>query len=425
MILVKENFDVIIAGSKKSKVLWVTILWITFFIILTAHILFYILKNKYLITSGICLYVVVFTLVFLLVKSIIKVFKMKINITNLKIVICSVVIILSIVEMIFILSGYKSTYQEKRDKYFYISHYTPDNDTWFHIWENDHNLETSEYSYERYINSLGLSDVEHSVNKENSEFRIIALGDSFTEGDGTHQDSTWLKFLERELNKQDFNKELVFINAGVCGSDPFFEYVLLKDKLLKYKPDLVILMINHSDVFEVILRGGMERFQPDGTIKFNKALWFEPLYAMSHISRPFFNAFGYDEFLIGKWENSEKPEIAEKQIFESVRDFQKLSEKHGFRLLLVINPFKYEFERGESCMHSIIDEIDEKLSVDYINLLEYFQNVKGIGKDNYLTMYWEIDGHNNSNGYEVIAEGVLWKFEQSHILDSLIFNPAK
>ena len=421
MVLQQNNYITKKADKNRNKGFGYLILWILFSLLLITHVAFFVLTKKYLITSGICLYILVGILVFLIIKSIIKVFKIKINTNKLKIVICSVVIILSIVEIVFILYGYKSTYLEKRDKYYFVSHYTPDDNTWFHVWKKDHQLETSEYSFFRHVNSLGLSDEEHKVEKAKEEFRILGLGDSFTEGDGAHSDSTWLKFLERELMQQELNKELVFINAGVCGSDPFYEYVLLKEKLLKYKPDLVILMINHSDVFEVIIRGDMNRFNPDGTIKYNEPPWFEPIYATSHISRLIFNALGYDDFLIGEWGDSDKPQIAEKQIVECIRNFQELSKEQGFRFLLVIIPFKYEFERGESCMQSVIIDIDKKLIVDYINLLNYFHTIKGIGKDNYLNMYWEIDGHNNAIGYQAIADGILWKLEQSEMLDSLRF----
>jgi hypothetical protein len=46
--------------------------------------------------------------------------------------------------------------------------------------------------------------------------------------------------------------------AGVAGSDPFYEYRLLVDKLLACQPDLVMTVVNVSDVIDVIVRGGKD-----------------------------------------------------------------------------------------------------------------------------------------------------------------------
>jgi hypothetical protein len=57
-----------------------------------------------------------------------------------------------------------------------------------------------EFHYMHTYNSLGLRDKEFSETRKPNEYRIMGIGDSFTEGVGTAQDSTWLKQLEYHLN---------------------------------------------------------------------------------------------------------------------------------------------------------------------------------------------------------------------------------
>ena len=69
---------------------------------------------------------------------------------------------------------------------------------------------------------------------------FVALGDSFTEGDGTPADSTWPKLLEKRLNAAHPSANITTLTGGIGGADPPFEYILLKEKLLTYQPDLVV-----------------------------------------------------------------------------------------------------------------------------------------------------------------------------------------
>lgn len=85
----------------------------------------------------------------------------------------------------------------------------------------------------------------------------MCLGDSFTECMGSTGDSTFEHLLAWG------NDSLEVMNCGMAGSDPFFEYKLFEDKLLKYKPDDVFVFVNVSDIFDVMTRGGFERFRTD------------------------------------------------------------------------------------------------------------------------------------------------------------------
>ncbi|MCO5247754.1 MAG: hypothetical protein M9887_02225 [Chitinophagales bacterium] len=49
------------------------------------------------------------------------------------------------------------------------------------------------------------------------------------------------------LNKKYKNIEV--LNAGKRGSDPFFNFKLLEDKLIEYQPDMVIQSFTANDYY--------------------------------------------------------------------------------------------------------------------------------------------------------------------------------
>ena len=118
-----------------------------------------------------------------------------------------------------------------------------------------------EYRYPRIINSWGVSDKEWDLDIAEGKIRILYIGDSFTQGDGAPADSTYPVFLEPLLLKDSLNVEVM--NAGVCGSDPYFELNLFKYKLAPFNPDVLIFSISRPDFTQdIAVRGGLERFDP-------------------------------------------------------------------------------------------------------------------------------------------------------------------
>ena len=67
-----------------------------------------------------------------------------------------------------------------------------------------------DFTYKKKYNSFGLRDVELDTAVLNRKEVVVILGDSFTEGNGTPQDSTMPALLEQKLNASD---------AGRCDRD--------------------------------------------------------------------------------------------------------------------------------------------------------------------------------------------------------------
>ncbi len=412
----------IILRRKKATPPKKVILWGIILVCIVIHASFYFLTGFYLISSGLCLYIILSLIVYILILFFLRIFKKaEKKIREIQLTIITITICLCLVELVLILIGFKTTFLESKNKFYYASPYSEDKDNdWFHIWSNEHDLKTNEYTFHRTINSENLSDKEHPVDKNVNEFRIIGLGDSFTEGDGADADSTWLKFLERSLSKYPIKKQLTYINAGVCGSDPFFEFVLLKERLLKYKPDVVLLAVNNSDIYDILIRGGMERFRPDGTIKYNNAPWWEPIYACSRIARLFFHALGYNKLFV---KNNDCRLIKSKEkIIETLELFKILAKENKFDLIIIFHPDKTDVLLKQLKLNDVYQKLFCEKQLSIFNMLDYFATHEKIDSSNYAQYYWVKDGHHNAKGYAAFARGVEWKLKEMGIMDSLMIK---
>jgi lysophospholipase L1-like esterase len=90
------------------------------------------------------------------------------------------------------------------------------------------------------MNSQGFRDKERNYEKGKDVFRILVLGDSFTEALQVRLEQTFPYILEEKLNSA-INKRFEVINLGISGFGTAQEYLTLKHYGLKYQPDFVIL----------------------------------------------------------------------------------------------------------------------------------------------------------------------------------------
>jgi len=157
--------------------------------------------------------------------------------------------------------------EENRGRF--IEPYAINEDSWYFVRKVNSigSYHQPEFNYEIRTNSLGFRDIEHPLAKATGECRILAIGDSFTEGQGAPFDQTWLSVLGRNLNRPESTHQFTMMVGGVAASDPFYAYRILVDKLLAYQPDLVMMAVHRNDVIDAIIRGGEERFLPNGRVK--------------------------------------------------------------------------------------------------------------------------------------------------------------
>lgn len=93
------------------------------------------------------------------------------------------------------------------------------------------------------LNSKGLRSPEYDYARQPGTFRVLFLGDSFTEGYDVEAEDLFTTIIEKELHSQlgsESNVEV--INAGTGGYSTDQEYLFYKTEGYRYEPDVVVLM---------------------------------------------------------------------------------------------------------------------------------------------------------------------------------------
>lgn len=103
-------------------------------------------------------------------------------------------------------------------------------------------------------NSDGLiGGTDYVINKPERVFRIVAIGDSFTEGPFVKAEFTYPKLLEKMLNATSSCPGIdryEVLNLGVGGYDIEYAAHRLETKGLKYEPNLVLWLLKDDDFIE-------------------------------------------------------------------------------------------------------------------------------------------------------------------------------
>lgn len=95
-------------------------------------------------------------------------------------------------------------------------------------------------------NSHGFRDRERAYEKPPQRQRVVLLGDSFLEALQVPFEHSLPYLLEEALRQRGFDVEV--LNLGISGYGTAREYLLLREKGLRYQPDLVVLFFTGNDV---------------------------------------------------------------------------------------------------------------------------------------------------------------------------------
>lgn len=402
----------VISFGEKFKIQKVTSSKIVFFLFLLAAFIFGLISiihivviDKFFLYTGLLLQLSIFFL-FLAIGIIFR-RKMSRKIGNYTTLFLSSFFVIIVAELFLRIFGIGITYNEANSNYYQFLKNEKHIEK-FRLWEPNIEIELSspEFAHSRSTNSLGLSDKEPLSFKNDNHFLIIGLGDSFTEGVGAHADSTWLKFLESNLEIQDSCFEFIFINGGISGSDPVHQFVLLKDKLLNYEPDLVIVTIGY-DLQDIILRGGLERLtklEVESTFLENIK---EYLYSLSFTYRLILHrVFSYNYLLQSPKVYEKNTIIAMHNIREVVHRFKEVSIENAFELIVVFYPERKEVLRGEYIAWTNLISVLKEDGFHVVDLLNYYLNNTEMNQRNVFDYYWKNDGHHNAKGYSVFGDGI-------------------
>ncbi len=105
---------------------------------------------------------------------------------------------------------------------------------------------------EMHVNAQGFRGPLAREPKPEGALRIACVGDSHTFGWGVWEHETWPAHLARELRAAHPERDIEVLNCGVNNYDTVQEVLWLRQQVLPYEPDLVILQFYVNDA---VVRG--------------------------------------------------------------------------------------------------------------------------------------------------------------------------
>jgi len=294
------------------------------------------------------------------------------------------------------------------------------------IWSSERNTEfvfkAKEFVTTADINSDGFPGIGFDPIKRRNSFRILFLGDSFTFGIGAPKGKGFVDDVRRTLEKFPEPPRVEVMNAGCPGSDPVFYLQVLKRQMLRYHPDLVVMMINSSDIDDISRRGGNERFDDRGFLKEKKRPWFNWIFKNSYLFRAFLIGWmKYDWNLQSPEEARLRSELAVQTLIDSGRELREIAVRNKFRYLVLFTPYPPELYSGLSGDMRRVIEGYRQFGITFVDITEAM--ARKIPKDRSLGFYWPIDWHFNENGYSVFADAVVDSMFKKSCLNPLRPTP--
>jgi lysophospholipase L1-like esterase len=112
------------------------------------------------------------------------------------------------------------------------------------------------------INNYGFRGPDISLEKDEKTFRVFVVGSSTTRGAGSTNDSSTIAgFLQKFLEQDNLPIRIEVINAGINAYFSLWEKQLIQNKLLEFKPDLIIAYSGFADL--------------DNSLEYHKGKYYE------------------------------------------------------------------------------------------------------------------------------------------------------
>ena len=287
---------------------------------------------------------------------------------------------------------------------------------------------TNEFDFDYQYNSMGFRDVEHGFEKPSGVFRILGLGDSFTEGAGVDFRSTYLYRLEEMLNSRGGNHPRVeIIKAGIGGYGAKPERLLLQYYGVKYHPDLILVGLLTNDIWDAFTDLD-DKASDDGFLLTYEARQLGSvgkwLYLHSYFCRTFLARYvGYkihqklnitwDEI----WGPSEKRDKAWKMIESEYSKMSAIARKMNSEIAFIFIPQEPDPVNGyggkgyRAFPSNELEAWCRRNSRPFIDVMPAMRVALATGP-----LFYKKDGHCNAAGYRVIAESLYSELTKDHLV---------
>ncbi|MGE3881283.1 MAG: SGNH/GDSL hydrolase family protein [Planctomycetota bacterium] len=240
-------------------------------------------------------------------------------------------------------------------------------------------------------NSLGFRDLDFARAKPAGEYRVLALGDSFTYGLGVPLERTWPQLLEQHLRETG---PAEVINAGWPNTSPADTLGWFAADGIAFEPDLVLVAICLNDLGAVSMLG-YPQAKPEPWLGGASVL-------LNHLQREWEQRSLMREppDQAANVEKDPRAFLATKAALRAIRD---LCKERKVRMLMAVLPMmtvlddRYPYRR----LHQWLAEFAEVEGIESVDLLADF-----LGTPERELWVHPTDQHPNHVGHQRIADAL-------------------
>jgi len=243
-------------------------------------------------------------------------------------------------------------------------------------------------------NSQGLRDKEYSVEKPPDTFRVAIVGGSFTVPAGVEIDEAFHSILEERLNSESTDLNYEFINFGVSGYRINNKIAALKQKALKFDPDLVLFVLDGSQFTEDV----------------------EKQFKAKPVRNQFFQSFTYKLISKNKLfkEDNKEQKFQDEHLAglngldETLAELSSISRRKNIPICIVVLDHDYSHLQ----LSTEIEKLAAKNNLYFSTTVPAFKNID-LGE---LVIY-QIDIHPNSKANQIFADAIFTDLAKQSLLD--------
>lgn len=269
------------------------------------------------------------------------------------------------------------------------------------------------------VNSFGFRGDEISKEKSDEEYRIFVVGGSTIFGAGALSDKQTIPgFLQSKIDQNNFQKSFEVINAGVPGANSVREHHYIKNFLLEFDPDMIIIYDGLNDAANAIIQKNDLGAPPSEQIQETQTD------IDNFISKNF--QFYRTPFVMNFWmfETTKNHSFDDRIIAEMKRNWEErwtdvceIGKSESIEVVIIIQPilgtsgkelFGDEIEIAKSKNSQLLNRAIDELSGSLENLPDSCTTTNDLR-----TVFHEIkrpifydEGHMNDIGNEIVAEKI-------------------
>ncbi len=277
-------------------------------------------------------------------------------------------------------------------------------------------------------NKDGFRDREFTIPKPKGTYRVLVLGDSFVWGIGLDVGDTFPKQLEARLQKKIQGRTVEVINTAYPGYNTVDELLVLRDKGIKYEPDMVLLIYFLNDVrYKPELVATTLQTSPNtpsphkeqvkagfafqNKINFRALVeWISHQFKLVAFFKPRLNmllreigVFEEQSWLVKLFQSYHDKNPGWEASKNALLEISRISKKHQMKFVVAIYPFLSDLQNyhGKEA-HQTIFQYCQKLDALCIDLLQVFE------KNSHLDFWIKFDdSHPNAKAHRLAIDTML------------------